>query len=184
MKRSILENVLKEVIVLNRIKCSNLIHDITSYFIENKTLFVLMNYFEYERLDHRLNNFNSRKDNDFVLKAAWLTDLAFALDYLHLHLQAHKMICSHNIYIIPDSERLFLGEIGIKEFANNEDVYMKDYLSPEKNYDLNCDIWSLGCVFYEIVYLEKPFKFYNKDKKEEDIKYNNKFNIFNEIINK
>jgi hypothetical protein len=41
-----LKQVLKEAIILTRIKCGNLIQNYSSYFIENKKLFLVMDYFE------------------------------------------------------------------------------------------------------------------------------------------
>ena len=40
-----LKETLKETIVLTRIKCDNMIQGVSKYFIENKQLFVIMDYY-------------------------------------------------------------------------------------------------------------------------------------------
>lgn len=40
-----LKQVLKETITLSRIKCDGLIQNVSSYFIENKNLFIEMDYY-------------------------------------------------------------------------------------------------------------------------------------------
>jgi hypothetical protein len=100
---------------LTRIKCDGLINGIERYFIENKTLFILMNQpdLNLESLDSRL----ILKEENLFTKHLWCKDLAFAIDFLHTHNQAHLKIYPQNIFVKND--RLILGEIGFKtQLAN------------------------------------------------------------------
>jgi serine/threonine protein kinase len=100
---------------LTRIKCDGLILGIERYFIENKTLFILMNQpdLNLESLDSRL----ILKEENLFTKHLWCKDLAFAIDFLHTHNQAHLKIYPQNIFVKND--RLILGEIGFKtQLAN------------------------------------------------------------------
>lgn len=95
---------------------------------------------------------------------AWFRDLAFALDWLHLHLFAHKMICPANIFL--SKNRLVLGEFGHKVALKLGTCFdMRDFTAPAHDNDalissvnlaMKNDMWSLGCVFLEMVYFSRP----------------------------
>ena len=83
-----LKEVLKDFIVLSRIRCDNLVQDVVRYFIENKQLYCLISYYDEINLkDYLLKNTLTRE-----LKYTFCIDLAFSLDYLHIHLQSHLKI--------------------------------------------------------------------------------------------
>lgn len=48
---------------------------------------------------------------DIKIKLNWCQNLAFAIDYLHLHLKAHKKVYTNNIFV-TNANKLILGEIG------------------------------------------------------------------------
>lgn len=144
-----MQNILKETIIYKRIKCGNLIQGVNDYFIKNQNLFIEMDYYEETLSSYLSKNFNSF---DFDTKLQWTKDLAFALDYLHLHEQSHKKINTNNIFV-TDNKRLVLGEIGFIPLMTN--YFSVD--NPNECFDMRSDIWSLGCVFYEIFTGEKYF---------------------------
>ncbi len=59
-----------------------------------------------------------------------------------------------------------LGDLNVSKIAKNGLLYTQTgtpyYASPEvwkdEPYDAKSDIWSLGCVIYEMTTLEPPFK--------------------------
>ena len=63
-------------------------------------------------------------------------------------------------------DHLELGEIGftseLLNFKHNEQdilmYYPPEYFSPNMEFDLGFDFWSLGCVLHEIFTLEKAFE--------------------------
>ena len=145
-----LKQVLKETIVLNRIKCDDLIHGISRYFIENKTLFILMENLELQESLSSVLSLNVDDSNTLNKKYMWCRDIAFAVDYLHTHNQPHLKIYPKNIFVKND--RLILGEIGFKiHFTNylpketNQDhshYYPIDFLNSQGLKDFKCfDIW-------------------------------------------
>ena len=138
-----MQQILKETMIYKRIKCGNLIQGVNDYFIKNKNLFIEMDYYEETLSSYLSKNF---KTIDSLIKLQWSKDLAFALDHLHLHEQSHKQININNIYV-KDDKRLVLGEIGFTPLIpNNYSVY-----NSNECFDKRSDIWSLGCVFYEII---------------------------------
>lgn len=56
-----------------------------------------------------------------------------------------------------------LGELGIvieksRRFEVEDTIYMSPEMINGESYSFNTDIWSLGCVVYELVYLKPAFK--------------------------
>lgn len=78
----------------------------------------------------------------------------------------HRDIKSANIFI---SEGVYkLGDLNVSKIFNPSDIMARTqtgtpyYASPEvwrdEPYDTKSDIWSLGCVIYEMCALKPPFK--------------------------
>lgn len=96
----------------------------------------------------------------------WMYQMLSALDYLDSNRVIHRDIKSSNVYITLNGD-LKLGDFGIAKLLNftaevaQTVVGTPYYMSPEvcenKPYTSKCDIWSLGCLFYEITALKHPF---------------------------
>lgn len=154
MDENKLKSILRETIVVNRIRGDNLFQSIQKYSIKNKTLII-----DLEKYEQTLTNYkNNLVELIIEKKLILLKDLAFALDYLHLHLQSHKRLNPDNIYV--RNGRLILGQLGftceVLEETNNLDYYPYEY-HVNKEIDLSTDIFSLGCLFYEIITNKKAF---------------------------
>jgi len=72
---------------------------------------------------------------------------------------------SANIFLFKDGTAK-LGDLNVSKVANKGLLYTQTgtpyYASPEvwkdQPYDLKSDIWSFGCVIYEMCCLEPPFQ--------------------------
>jgi serine/threonine protein kinase len=91
-----------------------------------------------------------------------------ALKYVHSCNILHRDLKTQNIMLSgPQQRTIKLGDFGIaKVLGSGRDlaatvVGTPHYLSPEvcqsRYYDHKSDIWSLGCVLYELCTLKKPF---------------------------
>lgn len=79
----------------------------------------------------------------------------------------HRDLKPANIFINSDDE-LKLGDLGLgRDFSSQtmeafSRVGTPLYMSPEvlqgSGYDFKCDVWSLGCISYELCALISPFK--------------------------
>ena len=79
----------------------------------------------------------------------------------------HRDIKSANIFLFKDM-RVKLGDLNVSKIIKQKDQLTHTqtgtpyYASPEvwkdKPYDNKSDIWSLGCVLYEMITLLPPFR--------------------------
>lgn len=96
----------------------------------------------------------------------WLNQMLSALKHIHSLKIIHRDIKPANIFVTLDGKLKF-GDFGIsKTLDSTNDVALTQigtplYLSPEVcdnlPYTNKSDIWSLGCVVYELATFEKPF---------------------------
>ena len=96
-------------------------------------------------------------------------DVAFqvlrGLKSLHEAKILHRDIKSANIFMAKDHKSIKLGDMNVSIVSNSGMARTQTgtpyYASPEvwneKPYSAKCDIWSLGCVLYEMVTFRPPF---------------------------
>ena len=76
-----------------------------------------------------------------------------------------KIMQSANVFLTKEGIAK-LGDMNVSKLARNGLLYTQTgtpyYASPEvwrdKPYDAKADIWSLGCVIYEMITLKPPFR--------------------------
>ena len=95
-----------------------------------------------------------------------MIQLLESLKYLNEKKVIHRDIKSSNVYLTVDGN-LKLGDFGIAKVLSCTSDVAKTvvgtpyYMSPEvcenKPYTSKSDIWSLGCLFYELATLRHPF---------------------------
>jgi len=110
----------------------------------------------------------SKKESTYFEEdAVWkiLLGSLSALNKLHQMKIFHRDIKSANIFL-ADNNVALLGDLNVSKVAKQGLLYTQTgtpyYASPEvwndKPYDSKSDIWSLGCVMYEVLALEPPFR--------------------------
>ena len=89
------------------------------------------------------------------------------LKYLHKNKIIHRDLKTMNIFLTKNNH-IKIGDFGVSKILTNNNIYVYTnvgtsyYLSPEicqnKLYDEKSDMWSLGCLLYEMITLNKPFE--------------------------
>lgn len=95
----------------------------------------------------------------------WLAQLCLALSHLHKQRILHRDVKTSNIFVTAD-RTLKLGDFGLARLKREEEAITSRvgspfYMSPEiclhQPYGSASDLWSLGCVLYEIICLSPAF---------------------------
>lgn len=133
---------------------------------ESTFFYYVMPYVEGESLRDRL-----RRERQLPLAEAIrvTTEAARALDYAHEHGVIHRDIKPENILLTRDGTTL-VADFGIARATNRADAMTQTgmaigtlaYMSPEQavgdsQIDSRSDIYSLGCVLYEMLAGEPPY---------------------------
>ena len=100
-----------------------------------------------------------------VLK--WFGQICLGMDYLHSNGVLHRDIKAANIFLYESKQYVRIGDFGLAKILSPPnfdcltEVGTAFYMSPEilhnRGYSFPSDVWSLGCVLYELLCLENPF---------------------------
>ena len=184
------ENSLNEVRILASIK-SNFVISYKEAFIEesDKSLCIIMEYADKGDLLQKIKQFKkigSLIDEIDVWKI--FIQMTKGLKALHDLQILHRDLKSANIFLFSDGSAK-IGDLNVSKVVHYgmgvTQTGTPYYASPEvwenEPYDSKSDIWSLGCVTYEMITLHPPFRaedmdgLYNKVIKGEYPKISNKY---------
>jgi serine/threonine protein kinase/uncharacterized membrane protein len=133
-------------------------------YVDNRS-FLILQYIDGESLDQVLHR-AGRLDTSEAMRIA--ISVLNALDYAHEHNIVHRDIKPSNILL--DENRIpYLGDFGIVLATNEKRITRAGtamgtalYMSPEQitdpgSVDRRADIYSIGCVIYEMLAGQPPF---------------------------
>ena len=161
------EKCLKEVRLLESLDHPNIIKYLDS-FIEDNQLFIAIEWAEKGDLKQLIKRSIS-EDLSIDEKKIWeyLYQIASALKHMQDKRIMHRDLKPANIFLGSDGT-LKLGDLGLGRFMSSQTIEAFSrvgtplYMSPEvlkgQGYDWKSDVWSLGCVIYELACLRSPFK--------------------------
>ena len=161
------ENSVNEVRLLASVSHPNVISYKEAFFDEkNNSLNIIM---EYATDGDLLSEIIKKKENSelFQENIIWLYSIQMieGLKALHDKKIMHRDIKSANIFLSNNKMQCKLGDMNvskvIKEKVLTTQTGTPYYASPEvwrdEPYSYKSDLWSIGCVIYEMCELEPPF---------------------------
>ena len=130
-----------------------------------------MEYCEKGDLFQKISHFK-KNDMFFEEKEIWsvLVQILLGLKALHERKVLHRDLKSANIFLGKNGS-VKIGDMNVSKIAKKGLLYTQTgtpyYASPEvwkdKPYDHKSDIWSLGCIIYEMCTLKPPFRAENME---------------------
>ena len=166
------KNALNEVRLLASIKSKFVISYKEAFFDEkDNTLGMVMEFADGGDLYQKIVE-NRKTQRLFEESDIWriFIQLVKGLKALHELNILHRDLKSANVFLMRDGS-VKLGDLNVSKVARKGMGYTQTgtpyYASPEvwndKPYDTKSDIWSMGCVLYEMITLRPPFRAQNME---------------------
>lgn len=134
-----------------------------THFYDKNCMWILLEYMDGGDLGQYVEKQKGRLIDE---KTVWefFIQICLGIQYLHTRRILHRDLKTTNLFLNKDG-KLKIGDLGVaKELKTNHTstiVGTPYYLSPElceeKPYNNKSDIWSLGCILYELCTLNHPF---------------------------
>lgn len=168
-----IQNSLNEIRILASVKNPYIVGFKEAFIIKDtQELCIIMDYAGGGDLSDKIKRCqlkNMRFPEMVVLR--FFRQLCLALSELHDKNIVHRDLKTANIFMSEDCRMLKIGDMNVSKILKNTFAYTQTgtpyYASPEvwrdEPYDTKTDIWSLGCVMFEICMLRPPFKAQNMD---------------------
>ena len=168
MKEKEKENALNEIRILASISSPYIIGYKEAFFDEeSQTLNIVMEYAGKGDIEAKIKLCQKTKQyiNENIIWSYFIQILK-GLKCLHDNYIMHRDLKSANIFIGEDN-CIKIGDLNVSKILKNDAMALTQtgtpyYASPEvwsdKPYDYKSDIWSVGCIIYEMCTLKPPFR--------------------------
>ncbi|TMW64234.1 hypothetical protein Poli38472_012856 [Pythium oligandrum] len=161
------EKTLKEVRLVQSVSHPHIIQYVDA-FLDQKELYIAFEWAEAGDLKRQIRKANEKRVR-FDERTIWryFTQLCAAILHLHRARIMHRDLKPANIFLTLQGE-VKVGDLGLGRHLseNTLEAHSKVgtplYMSPEvlrgEGYDWKSDVWSLGCILYELAMMRSPFK--------------------------
>ena len=160
-----LKSIQTETQILKSIKSEHIVQ-FHEYFKEGDSFYIVMEFCENKDLRSFINNYkkNNKLIHENVIKVITV-ELCLGIKEIHSKNIIHRDLKPENIFI-SDDYKIKIGDFGISKILDGTDYAQTFagtfcYLAPEiingNKYTNKADIWSLGCILYELCTLNRCF---------------------------
>ena len=161
------DNSFNEVRLLASLSHKNIIGYKEAFYDEkSSTLNIVMEYADDGDLSSKIKNM-LKKHLQFEENTIWsiLIQILEGLNYLHKSKVIHRDLKSANIFLTKKGI-VKIGDLNVSIIAKKNLAVTQTgtpyYAAPEvwenESYNNKCDIWSVGCIVYEMAALHVPFR--------------------------
>ena len=174
------QNTLNEIRILASLSHKNIIGYKDAFFDEKtKTLNIVMEYADDGDMLTKIKH-NLKYNLLYKECVIWffIVQILEGLNYLHENKIIHRDLKNANIFLTKDGT-VKIGDLNVSKITKKNELATTQtgtpyYVAPEiwrnKPYEYKCDIWSLGCILYELCKLRPPFRGTNLKELRENIK--------------
>ncbi|KNC80004.1 NEK/NEK6 protein kinase [Sphaeroforma arctica JP610] len=159
------QDVIKEIFLLRDLSHEHIIRYYGTFMVD-MSLYIVLEFAGAGDLRRMINHFKTtqRTIPELVLWKYFL-QICKGIEYMHSKKIIHRDVKPANVFITKTGN-VKLGDLGLgrvmkDDFLASSMVGTPYYMAPERikgaDYDLSSDIWSLGCLLYEMAALKSPF---------------------------
>ena len=161
------EASLNEVRILASLSHPNIIGYKDAFYDESsKTLNIVMEYADDGDIAHKIQeNLKRRLRFEESTLWEWIIQILEGLKYLHDNKIMHRDLKCANIFLMKNGQ-VKIGDLNVSKLAKNNmartqtgtPFYLSLEIWKDLPYDYKCDIWSVGCIIYELCTSRPPFR--------------------------
>ena len=161
------ESALNEIRILYSLENPNIIYYYEAFYDEpTRTLNIIMEFADDGDLAGKIKQISTKREH-FTEDTIWncIIQMLEGMKYLHNNNILHRDLKCANIFLtkkgvlkIGDLNVSKVSQSGLARTQTGTPYYCSPEIWKDCQYDHKCDVWSIGCIIYELCALVPPFR--------------------------